>query len=183
MSDAWANLLDEGETILWQGRPDGAIVLGFGNVLTGIFGLFFAGFALFWMVMASQAGGLFWMFGLIHFSVGLGLAVGPLVWSALRRRHSWYTLTDRRAFIAVDLPLRGKSLDSFPITTDTVLSFEEGPPDNLFFATRIKRTKNGTRKVGIGFERIEGGRDVYRMMRDIQEQTRLISRAKGTKSQ
>lgn len=172
MSDAWAGILDDEERILWQGRPDTAISLGVTNVMTGLFGLAFAGFALFWMIMASQAGGFFWMFGLIHFSVGIGLAAGPLFWSAFRRRHTWYTLTDRRAFIAADLPVRGKSLNSYPITDGTVLTLEEGPPDNLFFATRTKRTKNGTREVKLGFERIEGGREVYRMMRDIQEQDR-----------
>ena len=176
MSDGWAGILDDGETILWQGRPDGAMVLSARNALASLFGLAFAGFALFWMIMASRAGGGFWMFGLIHFSAGVGLAIGPIGYSAFRRRHTWYTLTDRRAFIATDMPITGKSLDSYPITDDTVLTFEEGPPDNLQFASRTKRTKNGTREVRLGFERIEQGREVYRMMRDIQEQTR----ARGT---
>jgi len=84
----WGDILDPGETILWQGRPDGAMVLKLSNIVMLVFGLFFAGFALFWMVLAASAGGVFWMFGLIHFSVGIGIAFGALFWSAYRRRHS-----------------------------------------------------------------------------------------------
>ncbi|SHI95190.1 hypothetical protein SAMN05444000_10429 [Shimia gijangensis] len=179
MTDGWKGILDDGETILWQGRPDGAVTVSIANVATSLFGLAFAGFALFWMIMASQAGGFFWMFGLIHFTVGLGLTGGPMVWSAYRRRNTWYTLTDQRAFIASSLPVRGKTLDSFPITEDTMLSLTEGPPDSLFFATRTRRTKNGTRQVKVGFERIEGGKDVYRMMRDVQKRHRQADREDG----
>lgn len=172
MTDGWEGILDESETILWQGRPDGKATFSATNIIMVLFGLAFAGFALFWMIMAASAGGFFWTFGLIHFSVGIGLALGPIFGSAYKRRHTWYTLTDRRAFVATNLPIRGKSLDSYPITNDTVLTLEEGPPDTLYFATRIKRTKNDTREIKLGFERIEGGREVYRMMRDIQEQDR-----------
>lgn len=171
MSDGWQDILDQGETILWQGRPDGSVVMNVANIATSLFGLAFAGFALFWMIMASQAGGFFWMFGLLHFSVGVGLAAGPMVWSAYRRRNTWYTLTDRRAFIATSLPIKGKTLGSFPITEDMVLSLKDGPPDSVHFATRTRRTKNGSRLVDIGFERIEDGKNVYRMMRDIQKST------------
>lgn len=169
MSDGWQGILDEGEAILWQGRPDGRIAFDIGNIFALIFGLFFAGFALFWMLMASQAGGFFWMFGLLHFFVGLGVAFGPTFYSAYRRRHTWYTLTDRRAFVASDMSIKGKSLESYPITRDMVISLLEGPPDTIWFASITKRSRNGTKTVKIGFERIDGGREVYRMMRDIQE--------------
>lgn len=172
MTDAWQGILDEDEAILWQGRPDGTFHFDIGNIFALIFGTFFAGFALFWMLMAAQAGGVFWMFGLLHFFVGLGVAVGGPFYSMFRRRHTWYTLTDRRAFVATDMPIKGKSLDSYPISHDTSMSLQEGPPDTIWFASTTKRTKNGTKTVKIGFERIGAGREVYRKMRDIQEQDR-----------
>ncbi len=177
----WDGILDPGEEVIWQGRPDGAVVFKPANIATFLFGLAFAGFALFWMIMASTAGGFFWMFGLIHFSVGIGISIGGLFWSAYRRRHSWYTLSNRRAFIASDLPLRGRSLDSYPITPDTVLSLDDGPLPTLHFAETTKRTKNGHRRIKIGFERIAEGRDVYRMMRDIQRAARLGGRVEDQK--
>jgi len=164
----WEGLLDPGERILWQGRPDGTVVLRPRNIALFLFGLAFAGFALFWMVMAAQAGGMFWAFGLIHFSVGLALSFGAIFWSAFRRRHSWYTLTDRRAFIATDLPLKGKQLKSYPITDDTALRYDQGQPASVWFGHEYRRTKNGSTRVDIGFERISEGDQVYRLMRDIQ---------------
>ena len=128
----------------------------------------FAGFALFWMVMASAAGGGFWMFGLIHFSVGVGLAILPPFWGAWRRRHTWYTLTDRRAFIATDTPFVGRRLKSYPIESDTSIDYAPGAPATIHFAHETRRTKNGSRQVDIGFERIDQGDEVYRLMRNIQ---------------
>lgn len=164
----WDGILDPGEKILWQGRPDGNIVFKIGFIFTFIFGLFFAGFALFWMVMASQAGGFFWMFGLIHFFVGLSLAIGPPFYNAWSLRHTWYTLSDKRAFIATDKPFTGRKLQSYPINESTILEYTSGDLATLHFQKESRRTKNGTRMIDIGFERIAEGDKVYRLMRDIQ---------------
>ena len=164
----WRDILEPGEQIIWQGRPDAAVTLKLRNILTLLFGVIFAGFALVWMLLAARAGGWFWMFGLIHFAVGAGI-----IWSALflgpwRRRHTWYTLSDRRAFVATDLPIRGKRLQSWPITPDASLELIEGPPDTVNFATTLKRGEHSTYQVAVGFERIPDGKEVYRMLRDVQ---------------
>ena len=106
----WEQILDKGEKILWQGRPDISIHFKPANIVPMIFGGIFAGFAVFWMVMAASTGGFFWMFGLLHFAVGMMLAVGPLLWGPYKRAHTWYTLTNRRAIISTDLPLPGRRL-------------------------------------------------------------------------
>ena len=164
----WDGILDEGEDIIWQGRPDAKLVFKPENIVMFLFGLAFAGFALFWMVMASMAGGFFWMFGLIHFSVGIGIFAKSIFGDTFERRKTWYTLTDRRAFIATDMPIRGRSLKSYPIDEDTVLDFIDGDLATIHFATERKRGKNGTYTVNIGFERIENGREVYKKFRDVQ---------------
>lgn len=166
----WEGILDDDEVIRWQGRPDGALVWKISYFVSGLFGLAFSGFALFWMIMAAQAGGGFWMFGLIHFSVGIGVGIGPPFWSAHKRRNSWYTLTDKRALIATNLPLRGRKLKSYPITKDTMIEFGDGSPASVYFATYQRRTKNGSTTVKIGFERIEGAKQVYALMRGIQKE-------------
>lgn len=164
----WEGILDEGEKILWQGRPDGRLSLHPHNWPAFIFGLFFAGFALLWMILAAAAGGVMWMFGLIHFSVGIGVGLGPNIWSAWRRRHAWYTLTNRRAFIATDTPLAGRRLATYPITADTRLALSDKAPATLSFASRTRRGKNGSYEVPIGFERIYDAPEVYALMRNIQ---------------
>ena len=74
----------------------------------------------------------------------------------------------KRAFIATDMPIRGRSLKSYPIDEDTVLDFIDGDLATIHFATERKRGKNGTYTVNIGFERIENGREVYKKFRDVQ---------------
>jgi hypothetical protein len=164
----WGDILDANEKIIWQGRPDGAVTFGARNITMMVFGTIFGGFALFWMVLAAASGGWFWMFGLIHFSVGVGIVLSALFWGAWRRRHTWYTLSDRRAFIATDMPIRGKRLKSWPITADTALELIDAPLATVNFATETKRGEHSTYEVAVGFERIPDGQQVYRMMRDIQ---------------
>jgi hypothetical protein len=166
----WEGILDEGETIVWQGRPDPAFHVGFGSLFIALIGLVFAGFAVFWMVMAAQAGGVFWMFGLIHFSIGAAMIVNAVYGDTIRRRGTWYTLTTRRAFIATNLPIKGKKLKSYPITGMTPLVYVAGPLATIRFAKEVRRGSKGNRySVPIGFERIEDGETVYKAFRKVQE--------------
>lgn len=168
MQAGWEDILAEGEEILWQGRP--AVKLG-GNlrrVPAMLFGLAFAGFALFWMIMASQAGGGFWMFGMIHFAVGLSLAFGAPFWARYRRQHTWYTLTNRRALIATDMPFSGRGLKSYPITESTVLDLQQTTPPSLYFDEEFRRSNKGSKRVQIGFEGIGDASEVMAYMHKIQ---------------
>lgn len=165
----WEGIVDPGEHILWQGRPDQRFHIELIKLPLVLFGLAFAGFASVWMGLAAQAGGGFWMFGLIHFSVGLGIVFGTVGWGTLKRRGTWYTLTDRRAFIATHLPLRGKRLDSYTITSDTRLSLRAGSPGSVMFAREERRgSKGGVYTVDIGFERIDDAERTLEILRGIQ---------------
>ncbi len=168
-SDAWENILDENEEILWQGRPDPAFHVDLSTGREMAMGLFFMGFSIFWMAGASQAGGVFWLFGIPFFMVGFFRVIGRDFWKTYLRRNSWYTLTNERAIIATNLPIKGKSLKSWPITDKSRLSLDQGPPDTIIFAHEERRGQNGTYTIDIGFERIQDGLKVYRLMRDIQK--------------
>ena len=170
--DDWAGILDAGEDILWQGRPDGAVVLTPGKIFELVFGLFFAGFALFWMSLAMAAGGVLWLFGMIHFSVGIGIIWHATLGDAYIRRRTWYTLTDRRAFVATDLPVMGKRLKDYPIGADTPLELVDAEPGTIWFAETRVRSKNGSRRKQIGFERIAEARAVYALMRGARARDR-----------
>ena len=165
----WEHILDEGEEILWQGRPSTAFRILPRHVVTFLFGLFFSGFALFWMVAAARDGGFAWTFGLIHFSAGIAVAIGPVWWDDVTRKNTWYTLTDHRAFIATDLPLRGRRLKSYPINPHTQVDFRPDEPASIYFASEYRRSKNGMRRVDIGFEAIADGETVLGLIRDIQK--------------
>lgn len=169
MTTGWEGILDEGERILWQSRPAQGFYMSLTKLPVALFGLFFAGFALFWMAMAAQAGGMFWAFGLIHFSVGIGLAVSAIAWGTLKRRGTWYTLTNKRAFIATDLPFKGKRLDSYTITPDTRLSLQSGNPGSVIFAREERRGNKGrVYSVDVGFERVDEAERAYEILRSLQ---------------
>jgi len=174
--DGWENILDTDEKILWQGQPDGRFRLRGKNIALSIFGLFFLGFSLFWITMASTAtsatggaGLMFPLFGLPFVLIGLYLVIGIHWFDALGRRKTHYTLTDKRAFIATGF--LGKRLKSYPIDGDTVLELRPGTPGSVFFAKEIRRGKNGTYRIPIGFELIPDAEKVYQIFRTVQKST------------
>lgn len=168
MSDGWEGLLASDEVVLWQGTPEGRVRAEWSSPFQPFFFLFFTGFSVFWMTMASKAGGFFWTFGLLFFGVGVFNLIGIHFWKAYVRRHLQYTLTNRRAFIG-NSTFGKRKLDSYPITGDTSLSFEDGQGvGDVYFAEKFRRTKNGTTVTRIGFEQITDARTVMGMMQYIQ---------------
>lgn len=163
--DGWRGLLDPGEKILWQGRPEPGVRLDLSQPMSLVMGVFFMGFSLFWMNIASQAGGFFWMFGLLFFGIGFFNAIGIHFWKSYRRRKTHYTLTNKQAFIATDLPGK-KRLKSYPVTADSGLEFIDTNPPSILFSSEKKHRKNGIFRVPVGFEYITDARDVMQLIRD-----------------
>ena len=160
----WEGILAPDEAIRWQGRPDPRWHIDRGNWLVAALGAAFSGFAVFWMVLAASAGGAFWTFGLIHFTIGLAIAASVLIWPTIRRRHTWYTLTNKRAFVATDAPLRRRTLSDYRITAHSRLALIDGTPGSVTFG----RAGVGKRAEDLRFERIADATGVYRLMRFIQ---------------
>ncbi|MEP5727836.1 MAG: aspartate carbamoyltransferase catalytic subunit [Sulfitobacter sp.] len=165
--DNWEGLLDPDETILWQGRPENGVKLEWKSAFEPFFFLFFTGFSVFWMIMASQAPGPFWMFGLLFFGVGMFNLVGKHFWKAYLRNGTFYTLTTKRAFIGTTTGTKRK-LESYPIRADTTLTYEEGALSSIWFAQIITQTKQGSSPSDIGFERLADGKAVYAKFREVQ---------------
>jgi len=167
----WQGILDEDEVILWQGRPEHRVKFEFRSAFEPLFFTFFTGFSIFWMAMASLAGGFFWMFGLIFFVVGSYNLIGQHFWKAHLRRATFYTITDRRAFIATNPAFGKRTLDSYPITPDTNLRIQdEKGLTSIFFSRETVQTGRSAQMQEIGFELLADGRDVYSKMRQLQKQ-------------
>jgi hypothetical protein len=110
--------LSQGERLLWVGQPNPRRMARFGWLIT-LFGIPFAGFAVFWTVMASNILGgvgnapgpfrwlslIFPLFGVPFIIVGLGMLSAPF-WIARAARRTCYAITDRRA-IVFEASLRG----------------------------------------------------------------------------
>ncbi len=168
--DPWHGILARDEQILWQGQPSTKVRVKRVKVMEIAMAAFFVGFSIFWMNMAAKSGGVFWMLGLIFLGVGLWNLIGVHFQSASKRKSTFYTLTDRRAIIAVDA--RGKrSLNSYPITPDTAISLIDGTLSDILFAqiTTTHGKNQHVRTKRIGFEMIPNGREVFALFRQVQE--------------
>lgn len=166
--DEWAGILAPDEQILWQGAPENRIQLEWSSPFMPLFFVFFTGFSIFWMVMASLAGGFFWTFGLLFFAVGSYNLVGIHFWKAYLRQKTHYTLTTQSAFIA-QRAFGKRSLKRYPISTQTEVDFEEGKYANIWFAHEESTGENGTTRIPKGFELIAEGRTVYALIRQLQQ--------------
>lgn len=172
--EGWQGILDPGEKILWQGRPDTRVVFTLNQLPEIAFGLFFAGFALFWTVMATAMGGIFGLFGLPFLAVGLMILFKSNYIAAERRRYTHYTLTSRRAIIATAFPYAARKLKSYPIDAGSPLEFEDlGEVGSIIFS-RITRTgqESGHTTTETGFERIADAHHVWALMRHIQQEAK-----------
>jgi len=165
----WEGILDDDEEIRWQGQPDGVIRMDLSQPMGIGMGLFFMGFSIVWMNLASRAGGVFWMFGLLFFGIGFYNAIGVHFWKTYLRRTTHYTLTNKRAFIATQ-PLGKRVLKSYPIAKDTSIELQDGTPATIIFARETHRGNKSSYKTNIGFERISDGQKVYGLLRDIQKE-------------
>lgn len=171
----WASYLDPDEQLLWEGAPNPGVRFRAADLPIMIFGAFFGGFALFWIIMASWITGetgfvgyIFPLFGLPFLAVGIYLVVGRFFMDAYMRKRTRYALTTKRGIIATQAFAR--SLKSYPIDADTEVDYQPGEEASIFFATEFRRGSKGrTYSVRHGFEYIPGGDQVYRMIRAIQQ--------------
>ncbi|CUH75063.1 hypothetical protein [Tropicibacter naphthalenivorans] len=173
----WDDLLDPGERILWQGRPERGFSLRPFRPIQMLFGAGMMGFALLWMAMASwitagidQNGpfALFPYFGLIFLFAGAWNAGLSLIWAHVLRQRSVYSLSTQRAFIATSVPLMGRRLKSWPIDQGSVLELDDSQPGHVWFAKSYVDTKHGSQTRRVGFERLAEPRKVYGLMRQIK---------------
>jgi len=100
--------VEQGEHILWTGQPTPARLARTALPMT-FFGLFFGGFAVFWIwgaatgmshhsVQSSGPGAFFPLFGLPFFLIGLGMVLSPLYLYNSGKR-TVYAITEKRAII------------------------------------------------------------------------------------
>lgn len=167
MSDPWKDILDEGEAILWHGRPARGFAMAQADILPMVFGLGFSAFAMIWIAMAAMAGGLFWMIGLIHFGAGAGLALYAVLRDTVARRYSYYTLTNSRAIIGTFYPWADRQMVKKRITPRTKIKLHDGHTLTFGPPRRSKRHPFPLRSPQ--FTRIDDAEHVLDLMRQIQK--------------
>ncbi len=174
------------EDLLWAGRPKQGIVFRSEDIFFIPFSLLWGGFAIFWEVMAIRAvlagmkkGELeviiLPIFGIPFVIMGLYLIFGRFFIDAMRRKNTFYGLTNKRVIIVSGL--FGRKVDSLNIDGITELSFAEksGGYGSITFGRTDKLSSSYTASAWPGaknsipmFELIPNAKDVYYQIRSLQ---------------
>ena len=183
--------LFEGEKVLWTGKPiSGAAPNKLMLIPSTIFGMFFAGFACFWMWGAATGMGRghgapipFVLFGLPFLLVGLGVAFGPWIFPAIKARNTTYVLTDRRALVIVSGTMRSvRSYDLDKLVgaqklaqpnNSGSITFDLGAAYNLMYTYRGNMNYNMAQLPG--FFNIADVDSVYRLLEQAREGSKTQS--------
>ena len=159
--------LKRDEVILWQGRPAYSFAPGVFAVFPVLFGLVWTGFSGY-AVYRTLEGGAFFTVGIIFMAVGIHVVLHALFKGMLIRRWSHYALTNYRAFVLIKHPLLGVDTTDWPINHQTKLRHNNRAPMTITFANAPRRFFGRKQRV-IGFEHIEDGLSVYRVMMDVRD--------------
>ena len=159
----WKGILEPGEQILWQGRPERPLRFQIVDGANAVQGLLMVGFGIFWIWMLPGFDLLFIAAGLFIIGLGLRQIIGPVLSQAVLLRHSFYTLTDRRALVATDLPVQGRRLATYPISFETPATYLPSEPPSILFGPPVHG-----RKKRPGFMYIPDADQVIEMMRKIE---------------
>jgi hypothetical protein len=166
-------ILDQGERVLWQGRPNARIFITPQQIARVVR-----------VVIALML--------LVYILARLGYGVPPLtdirviviliifqavpleiIKSAFLRKRSTYVLTNRRAIIAVQLPYFGQVIRSLPINAATSLVYRLGKRYSAVYFGAMPRKFWDLRGYAAadGFERIAEGAAVFALIGQVQQGT------------
>jgi len=120
--------LEAGERLLWAGRPGQGIIVRPKQWPEVFFFLLWGGFAFFWEAMVILGGAPLCMvlFGLPFVLVGFQMLFGRFLFDALRRRNSYYAVTDKRILSSRAGPF-GRRLQSAGLEDMTDVKLESRP--------------------------------------------------------
>ena len=173
----WQGILEPGETLLWQGRPDACVAFQLSHflrivrsvVMLGVFAYMLArlryGIASYWDIRTIV---------LVVFFLPVPL---DLVKSMITRAMQRYALTGNRAIITTNLGPFGRKVQSYPLTPETPLTLiRRARRSGILFSLAPKwHTGLITRAPVVGFERIVGADAVYALMLKVQASATKIT--------
>lgn len=114
--------LEPHESLLWTGKPKAGIVFRQADIFLIPFSIIWCGFAIFWFLMAAQAG-IFALFGIPFIGVGLFFVFGRFLIDAKQRESTTYGITEDR--ILIRSGVFSKNLQSLKISTLSQMDFTE----------------------------------------------------------
>ena len=172
--DEWDGILAKDEKIIWQGRPSSEFKFQ-KRMLYHVFSVTVTILAAVIFLNAAPIDNenlnlfIFLALGINVFIALIGV-IGP----GYQRGRTWYTLTNKRGYIATALPMMGRKLRSYPIGPNTGIDFVQGNPPSIHFGTRAVKRDKRTVQEPDGFEYIADAPEVMRLIRDLQDSSNRI---------
>jgi hypothetical protein len=177
--------LQPGESLYWTGTADPRRA-AFAALPASLFGIPFAGFALFWINGAyrgtqhlaksgdsfTHAFSFFPLFGVPFLLIGLGVILAPL-WVYLKGLSTVYAVTNQRVMIITG----GSSRSVKSCTPTDIVSVEhrerpDGSGDVLIRTTAQTTTKNSVSQVTLGLFGVSNVKEVARQVMNLHTQQR-----------
>jgi hypothetical protein len=177
----WQSFLDADERLIWVGRPNSGLKLSKAGLVKSASGLPLFALALIgtWLVsgpMRPEDGTApsdftrhLPLIAVLFLAVAAYQMFAHYFLDAFRRGCQLYGLTNRRALIVSRL--FSDSVKSVPIDRTTVLDYQPhaNREASIFFAYETRRREDDTVTLPIGFEHVADGAELYRLMRQVQD--------------
>jgi hypothetical protein len=176
--------LQSGESLSWTGvaDPSRAFVAA---LPAALFGIPFAGFALFWITAAfngthamsksstnsfTHTFSFFPLFGVPFLLIGLGIVLAPL-WAYLKARDTVYAVTNQRVMIITGANTRSvKSCTPADIVSVDHRERADGTGDVLIRTNAVTRTNNSVSQVTVGLLGVPNVKEVARQVLSLHNQ-------------
>jgi PH (Pleckstrin Homology) domain-containing protein len=177
--------LQPGENLYWTGTADPRRA-AISALPATIFGIPFAGFALFWINSAMHAThgltrnanafaksfGIFPLFGVPFLLVGLWMVLAPL-WAFLKGSSTVYAVTDKRVMIITGSGNRTvKSCTPADIASVDYRERPDGSGDIVIGTNSQMRTNNSVSQVKVGLYGVANVKEVARQVLNLHTQQR-----------
>ncbi len=151
--------LNDGEMMIWQGRPVQGILRNPAHIISGI-ALLGLGF---WLISGRNAplSGTT-ILGLAVLLAGVYLAYFHAIVEKNRRASTFYAITNQRAIFAYSLRIL-----AYPLSPRSCIELKNGRFDTVIIAEdRRSRVSQGPGPIGFGH--LENGQEVYDLLMDIK---------------
>ncbi len=156
-----------GDRVLWKGRPEKGVTMRPDELVTIPFGIFFTLFALFWISMAMQAGGMFALFGVPFVLVGLYMVVGRFIINEHMKKNTAYVITDKAI-----IRKRGSRIDVWygrDLTNMQVFTHKNGTTSFMFSTVQVHYSgRRGVSTHLYGIENVRDAKDVSEAIQQIE---------------
>ncbi|MFD2172695.1 hypothetical protein [Rhodobacter lacus] len=165
----WDGILQPGEQILWRGQPIRRI--RWGKLVAGVvFALGFCGIGGALSLAAAREGSLFWLVGLVLCLLGIAALVVTLLDERMRRNDTFFTLSDRAAYIARRHWAKGRVLESWPIRAGMEIALQGGDKaGDVIFASRTTGRGKEAEIEPVGFFDIIGAPEVFALLKHARD--------------